>query len=122
MEKLKKLKELEGLEELEELEENIDNIEDIIKNNKSYIILYYTAVWCKPCQSIYPSICKLNKELNNIIFYKIDITKNDNYIETKNIDSIPTFQLYYNSNLLGESKGANINKLGELLKKYIKTI
>ena len=103
---------------MDELDENNDNIDKIINNNK-YIILYYTAKWCKPCQLIYPSICKLNKELKEIIFYKIDIELNDNFVEENNIRSVPTFQLYKNSKLVGETVGGDIKKLGELLKKNI---
>jgi len=58
--------------------------------------------------------------LRKVIFYKIDINENDEYSDSLNIKSVPTFHLYDGEELLGQTTGANIQKIGELITNNIK--
>ena len=58
--------------------------------------------------------------LRKVIFYKIDINENDEYSDSLNIKSVPTFHLYDGEKLLGQTTGANIQKIGELITNNIK--
>lgn len=58
--------------------------------------------------------------LKKVTFYKIDINENDEYSDSLNIKSVPTFHLYDGEKLLGETTGANIQKIGELITNNIK--
>ena len=51
-----------------------------VLDNKEFILFYFTASWCQPCQRVYPDIIKIIKELNTnkVLFYKIDISDDDN--------------------------------------------
>ena len=51
-----------------------------ILDNKEYILFYFGASWCKPCQEILPSMEDLIREYDPkmIKFYKIDIDNEEN--------------------------------------------
>ncbi len=55
-----------------------------------------------------------------VVFYKIDIDENDEYASECNIRSVPTFYLFNGTEKIGETSGANIQKIGELLKENLK--
>jgi len=80
-----------------------------------YILFYFTASWCGPCQKIYPDILELIKTLSSdqILFYKIDIDdeSNNEICEKCNIKSVPTFLLFKNRTLISQTKGADINNI-----------
>ena len=46
---------------------------------EQYVIFYFTASWCAPCQRIAPEIVNLSNELDEtkIKFFKIDIDQED---------------------------------------------
>ena len=45
---------------MEEITE--DNIRDILQQPE-YLLFYFTASWCKPCQRVYPDIIKIIKPI-----------------------------------------------------------
>ena len=86
-------------------------------DEKGYILFYFGASWCKPCQEILPLMEDLKSQYdpNLIQFYKIDIDENEELSSTWNIKSVPTFYLLHKNNLLGSCSGADITKINELL-------
>ena len=96
-----------------------ENIRAII-NQEEYLLFYFTAKWCGPCQTIKPMILKLQEGLQttNIKFYMIDIDDNDDLCEKCGITSVPTFILFKDKKEVGQTKGANIESVAELIKPY----
>jgi thioredoxin 1 len=96
-----------------------DNIRDIL-NQSEYLLFYFTAKWCGPCQTIKPLILKLKEGLktDNIKFYLIDIDENDDLCEKCKVTSVPTFILFKDKKEVGQTKGANILSVAELIKPY----
>ena len=96
-----------------------DNVRDIIDQDE-YLLFYFTAKWCGPCQKIKPMILKLKEGLqtDNIKFYMIDIDENDTLCEKCRITSVPTFMLLKDKKEVGQVKGANIVPVAELIKPY----
>jgi thioredoxin 1 len=102
---------------MEEITE--DNIRDIL-NQPEYLLFYFTASWCGPCQTIKPMILKLKEglETNQIKFYQIDIDTNDELCEKCKVTSVPTFILFKDKKEVGQTKGANIVPVAGLIKPY----
>ena len=96
-----------------------DNIRDILDQSE-YLLFYFTAKWCGPCQTIKPLILKLKDGLktDNIKFYLIDIDENDDLCEKCKVTSVPTFILFKDKKEVGQTKGANILSVAELIKPY----
>ena len=98
---------------------NVDNIKEII-NKPEYLLFYFTASWCGPCQKIKPMILELQKGLqtNNVKFFMVDIDENDDLCEKCNVKSVPTFILFKDKKEVGQCSGANIQSIADLIKPY----
>ena len=95
-----------------------DNDVSFLKDKKCYILFYFTAPWCGPCQKIKPLIEKISDGADpaKLEVYLIDIDDNDELASQFKIRSVPTFYLYKNNELKGQCGGADIKKVQELLK------
>ena len=100
--------------------------DDIVKvllenmNQKVLSLLYFTAKWCGPCQTIAPLMEELSDKLKqkgdyNINFYKIDIDKNEEFCNKCEIRSVPTFYIMNGKDLLSSCNGADIDKIGTMI-------
>jgi|TARA_Y100000996_G_scaffold414554_1_gene405795 thiol-disulfide isomerase/thioredoxin len=89
-------------------------------DNEGYILYYFTASWCGPCQRIWEDFQKMSGEYENILFFKIDISDEENteICEKCNIDSVPSFLLFKDRNYIERITGANLQSVGEMLNKY----
>ena len=62
-----------------------------------YIVFYFGASWCGPCQQVLPKLDELSNKYdpNMIRFYKIDIDLEENKIicDKCQIKSVPSFFL-----------------------------
>ena len=91
---------------------------------EQYVIFYFTASWCAPCQRIAPEIVNLSNELDEtkIKFFKIDIDQEDNneICEKCEIKSVPSFLLFKNRNYLNRVQVANLEKIKEMIINNIK--
>jgi len=96
-----------------------DNIKDILEQ-ENYLLFYFTASWCGPCQKIKPMILKLKDGLqtDNLKFYTIDIDENDDLCEKCKVTSVPTFILFKDKKSVGVTKGSNIVNVANLIKPY----
>ncbi len=84
-----------------------------------YILYYFTASWCGPCQRIWNDFLELSKKYSNILFFKIDISDEENteICEKCKVDSVPSFLLFKDRTYIGRIVGANLKGLEEMLKK-----
>jgi len=96
---------------------NNNEYQNILLNN-TYIIVIFSAGFCKPCSEIYPYMLELSDIYTNIKFIKIDIQNNDDIDDINNIVTIPHFKFIKNNKELFSFSGANklliidtINKL-----------
>ena len=95
----------------------IDNVGEII-NQPEYLLFYFTAKWCGPCQRIKPLLQKISEGSDSSVLkvYMIDIDENDEIAKEFQIRSVPTFYLYKKKELIGQTGGGDIKKVQELLK------
>ena len=95
-----------------------DNIE-CIKDETSYILFYFTATWCGPCQKIKPIIEEISKGVDEskLKVCMIDIDNNSELVNKYNIRSVPTMILLLNDEQVAICNGTNKGKIVELFKK-----
>jgi thioredoxin 1 len=97
--------------------EIVENGISVCKDKDCHLLFYFTAKWCGPCQKIKPILQKLSEgaDSTKLEIYMVDIDENDDLANEFNIKSVPTFYLYHKNKLKGETTGADINKVQELL-------
>lgn len=98
--------------------EILKNDLSICDNEECYLLFYFTAKWCSPCQKIKPLLEKISEgaDKSKLKIYMIDIDENDKIAEEFNIKSVPTFFLYKTKKNIGQACGGDIKKVQELLK------
>ena len=96
-----------------------ENDISVCKDKDCYLLFYFTATWCGPCQKIKPLLEKISEgaDPDKLEVYMIDIDENDNLASEFKIRSVPSFYLYKDKELKGQTGGADIKKVQELLKK-----
>ena len=58
------------------------------------VVIDFTAAWCGPCQVIKPRFAAMSEEFKDVVFYKVDVDKNDEAAENEDIQAMPTFKFY----------------------------
>lgn len=81
------------------------------------LIVYFTAVWCGPCQAIAPVVENLYKKFTNVDIFKVDLDSNKQLASQQSISAVPTFILYHKGKELNRIQGANVQALSEGIKK-----
>ena len=96
----------------------VDNDITICEGKECHILFYFTAKWCGPCQRVKPLLQKISdgSDSEKLEVYMIDIDENEDLASEFKIRSVPTFYLYHKKELKGQTGGADIKKVQELLK------
>jgi thioredoxin 1 len=97
-----------------------DNVGEILKKSE-YHFFYFSARWCGPCKSLLPLVEELsNRNTNeNLIFHYVDIDTNDKLCDSCKIKQVPSYAVIKDKKVLGIDTGANITKVGNLLKECL---
>lgn len=82
-----------------------EKLMNIIRNNR-YVVIKFTATWCKPCHMIQPDFENCAKQNPNIIFGIVDINEMETFCDSHGINSIPMFYIFENKKVLKIFKGA----------------
>jgi len=95
-----------------------DNDLSICEGEECYLLFYFTAKWCGPCQRIKPLLQKISDGSDSSVLkvYIIDIDENDEIAKEFQIRSVPSYYLYKKKELIGQTGGGDIKKVQELLK------
>jgi len=96
----------------------VDNDMSECDGKECYLLFYFTASWCGPCQKIKPLLEKISEgaDPSKLEVYMIDIDENDKIASEFKIRSVPSFYLYHKKDLKGQTGGADIKKVQDLLK------
>ncbi|MEW5305984.1 MAG: hypothetical protein WDW38_009914 [Sanguina aurantia] len=92
-----------------------------VKSAKSFggnaVIVDYSATWCGPCKMIGPVYEQLSQlpQYAGVTFLKVDVDKMKEVATAAGITVMPTFQAYYNGEMVEEMKGADRSKLTAML-------
>lgn len=75
-----------------------EEFDNLIKTNNN-VIADFWATWCGPCKMIAPMIERLNEELPDVTFAKINIDEVLDIPEKYNVRGIPTLIKFKDGNL-----------------------
>ncbi len=86
---------------------------------KKAVIVDYWAAWCGPCQMMAPKFKELAAGNPQVGFASVDIDDDGliEFVETREVESLPTFVLYVGGVEKERVIGANFDKLKLLVEK-----
>jgi|GEM_PF-842720 len=75
-------------------------------NSHLPVILKVSATWCPPCQRLAPVFEEVALEYKDQCkFASLDFDSNPEFVAQHNIDSVPTFMIYFKGKLIGRQGG-----------------
>lgn len=75
-----------------------------LKEDKIFLVDFW-AEWCGPCKMINPILEKLDNEIENIEFLKVNVDENIDLADNYSIGSIPTLLIIKNGEILNKIVG-----------------
>jgi thioredoxin 1 len=86
-------------------------------NNNKLIVLYFTASWCGPCETIKEFVFEKITTYTHSYFSIIDVDNEDyqDLCDDFSINAMPTFIFYKNSVEIDKVIGADKEKINNLL-------
>lgn len=88
----------------------IEQFRDVV-NSKATTVIFFTAVWCGPCRTIYKDFEKLSYERPTLRFIKVDIDTNPDIAMKCKVNAVPTFMFVRAGEQLGYLVGGDANQL-----------
>merc|ERR1712141_599940 len=76
------------------------------------------STWCGPCKMIAPVLEELSKKLEDVVFLKVDVDDVEDVAAEYKITAMPTFIFLKKKEQVAELKGANVEKLKELVEAH----
>jgi len=100
------------------MKEIINNDISFLNDKECFILFYFTAKWCKPCQRIKPLLENISEGADHtkLEIYLVDIDENDKLSSKFKIKSVPSFFMIHNKEVKDQCSGSDINKVHKLIK------
>ncbi|XP_019309773.2 thioredoxin domain-containing protein 8 isoform X2 [Panthera pardus] len=75
------------------------------------VVVEFSAKWCGPCKKIYPLVHAMSLQYQNVMFANVDVDDSKELAQTCHIRSVPTFQMFKQTQKIFEFCGADAQKL-----------
>ncbi|XP_029776265.1 thioredoxin domain-containing protein 8 isoform X2 [Suricata suricatta] len=75
------------------------------------VVVEFSAKWCGPCKRIYPLIRAMSLQYGNVMFANVDVDDSKELAQEYHINSVPTFQMFKQTQKIFEFCGADAQKL-----------
>ncbi|XP_011704529.1 PREDICTED: thioredoxin-2 [Wasmannia auropunctata] len=99
--------------------QNSDDLKSKLKDaGNKLVVIDFFAVWCGPCKMIGPMIEELSKEMQDVVFLKVDVDECEDIAAEYEISSMPTFVFIKECEVLETFSGANYEKLKNTIQKH----
>lgn len=99
--------------------QNSDDLKSKLEEaGNNLVVIDFFAVWCGPCKMIGPLIEELSKEMQDVLFLKVDVDECEDIAAEYEISSMPTFIFIKEGKVLETFSGANYDKLKNTVQKY----
>lgn len=86
---------------------NINSKEELVEisaTGKTYV--QFSASWCGPCRLLTSTVEKLEQELTDVKFVKIDVEKNRDLAQEYSVRGVPKIVIIENGKVIAEAIGA----------------
>lgn len=86
-----------------------------------FALVDFFATWCGPCMRIKSAYADMSEDdaYSDVHFYKCDVDENEEFAKEHEISAMPTFILFKNGKEIDRKEGADLAKVGAMIKKYI---
>ena len=89
-------------------------------DSKEHLLIYFGASWCEPCKEASPQFEELATKYpkDKIRFFKVSMEEEENqeFIQTNQVQNIPTFILFKDRNFIDRIIGGDFTKIKQLIK------
>jgi thioredoxin 1 len=94
--------------------------EALVESGQKPVVVDFYATWCGPCKMIAPFFDSLDKKYNSAItFIKIDVDIVGDVAEKYDVNSLPTFMVFWNQEPTKIVNGANQKVLERLVESLL---
>eukprot|EP00249_Psilotum_nudum_P001827 c14527_g1_i1 orf=473-1207(-) len=78
------------------------------------VVIEFFASWCGSCRALYPKLCKLAAEHQDVVFLKVNFDENKPLCKTLEVKVLPYFHLYRGANGQLDMFSCSLTKLQRL--------
>ena len=79
------------------------------------VVVDFHASWCGPCKMIGPQFAKMENDFPDAVFIKVDVDELEEVAEQYEVEAMPTFLMFRDSEKVGNMTGASADKLRETI-------
>jgi len=90
------------------------NFEDFLREHSNVVVDFW-APWCGPCRIMSPVIEALEKDMDNVVFAKVNVDESQEIAQAYSIMSIPTLMFFKDGEM--EDMAVGVMDKGELREK-----
>lgn len=97
-----------------------ETFRDLTQNSEVPVLVDFFTQWCGPCKMIAPQLEAMAAEFKGrIVMTKIDCGAYEKrFAADQNIKALPTFHVWHRGVKIGETTGANVNKLRAFVEQH----
>lgn len=88
------------------VELNQSNFKQTVKDNSLIIVDFY-ATWCNPCRMLKPIMERVEDKREDVKFFAVDISANEDIAKEYRIFSVPTLVAFKDGKVLDSLVGLN---------------
>lgn len=85
---------------------NKDSFKTEVLDQKGVVFVDFYADWCGPCKMTEPIIDELSGQIADVKFVKVNVDENAETASQYSVFSIPTFVLFKDGKVAGQTVGA----------------
>lgn len=104
-----------------EIVTDIEKLDEIIKTNK-FVVIFFSAVWCSYCNTLYPKMLERAEEFPQIKFCKVDIEDFPELASQRGVASVPTLHFFKDQKIQVDLKRAATKVIVNTLERLIGSI
>ena len=83
-----------------------ENFEEKVVNSDKPVVIDFWAAWCNPCRMFSPTFEACAKEMDDVVFAKVNVDEAGEIAAKFRVMSIPTIAVLKNGEVVNKTMGA----------------